>query len=40
VLEEGRNLRIFKKECAGDNCRQQTHKEDEAVEKKNKELGL
>jgi len=25
---------------AGDNCRQQTHKEDEAVEKKNKELGL
>jgi hypothetical protein len=40
VLEEGSNVRLFKKVCAGVSCRQQTHKEDEAVEKKNKELGL
>jgi hypothetical protein len=40
VLEEGSNKRLFEKVHAGDNCRQQTHKEDEAVEKKNKELGL
>lgn len=40
VLEEGSKIRLFKKVWAGDNCRQQTHKEDEAVEKKNKELVL
>ena len=40
LKEEGSNIRLFKKVCAGDNCRQQTNKEGEAVEKKNKELGL